>query len=140
MNVRLRGRIASGRGDLAQWMSRYAPAYERAAGVRLVPGSLNVVLDHPWVMREPESRLEPDEVGVGVGFVACRLDGVPCFVVRTDRNNAGQGDHPLDVVEVVAAVHLRTHLALVDGDEVVVELDAPAGIVGRSTGGPPGDR
>ena len=35
---------------------------------------------------------------------------------------SGQGDHGLGVVEVVAAVHLRTHLALADGDEVVLEL------------------
>lgn len=116
------GRVASGRGDLAQWMTRYAVAYERGTGVRLHPGSLNVVLEQPWVMGEPAVRLPASEVGVGIGLVPCRLGGLPCWVLRTDRNDAGQGHHPLTVVEVVAATHLRTELELADGDEVVLAL------------------
>ena len=103
-------------------MTHYSTAYERAAGVRLEPGSLNVVLDEPWVMTHPEVRLEAAEVGVGVGLVSCRLDDCHCWIIRTDRNNAGLGDHPLTVVEVVAQVHLRTELGLEDGDEVTLRL------------------
>ena len=103
-------------------MVRYADAYERAAGVRLEPGSLNVVLDEPWVMRDPEVRLEAVEVGVGMGLVSCRLDDYACWIVRTDKSNAGLGDHPLTVVEVVAPVHLRTELRLEEGDEVCLHL------------------
>jgi CTP-dependent riboflavin kinase len=114
----MRGRVTSGRGDLAQWMDRYSHAYERALGAPLEPGSLNVVLAEPWVMHEPQARLEASEVGVGVGFVPCRLNGEPAWVVRTDRNNAGTGHHPLTVVEVVSAAHLRTALGLQDGDDV----------------------
>ncbi len=99
-------------------MRRYSEAYERAVGARLEPGSLNVVLDGPWVMHEPQARLEASEVGVGIGFVSCRLNGEPCWVVRTDRNNAGTGHHPLTVVEVVSRAHLRTALGLEDGDDV----------------------
>jgi CTP-dependent riboflavin kinase len=118
----MRGRVAAGRGDLAQWMTRYSDAYERAAGVRLEPGSLNVVLEKPWVMRDPEVRLEAAEVGVGMGLVSCRLNDWPCWIIRTDGNNAGVGDHPLTVVEIVAQVHLRTELRLEDGDEVTLHL------------------
>lgn len=107
---------------MAQWMTRYSDAYERAAGVRLEPGSLNVVLDEPWVMQHPDVRLEPPEVGVGIGLVSCRLNDWSCWVIRTDKNNAGLGDHPLTVVESVAQVHLRTELHLRDGDEVTVHL------------------
>jgi len=91
-------------------------------GARLEPGSLNVVLDEPWVMHEPQARLEASEVGVGIAFVPCRLDSERCWVVRTDRNNAGTGNHPLTVVEVVSTVHLRTALNLQDGDEVTLNL------------------
>lgn len=103
-------------------MTRYTDAYERGAGVRLAPGSLNIVLDDAWVMRDPEVRLEAAEVGVGIGLVPCRLNGHACWIVRTDRNNAGHGDHPLTVVEIVAATHLRTQLSLEDGDEVVLDV------------------
>lgn len=118
----MRGRVASGQGDLAQWMRRYADAYEQAVGARLEPGSLNVVLDDPWVMQHPRVRLEAAEVGVGMGFVPCRLNEQPCWVARTDRNNAGTGHHPLNVLEVVSTVHLRTALGLRDDDEVWLEV------------------
>lgn len=118
----MRARVVAGRGDLARWMTRYADAYERIAGAALVPGSLNLVLDEPWVMGPVDVRLEAAEAGVGMGFVRCRVDGVDCLVVRTDRNDAGTGDHPRTVVEVVSTVHLRTALGLADGDEVVLEI------------------
>lgn len=107
-------------------MRRYADAYERGTGVRLEPGSLNVVLDEPWVMGHADVRLAAAEVGVGVGLVRCRLDGRACWILRTDRNDAGHGDHPLTVVEVVATTHLRTELSLADGDEVALHVDGPS--------------
>ncbi len=118
----MRGRVTSGRGDLAQWMDRYGDAYERIAGAALVPGSLNLLLDEPWVMDSPDVRLEAGEVGVGMGFVRCRVNEADCLIVRTDKNNSGTGDHPRTVVEVVSTVHLRTALGLADGDEVVLTL------------------
>ena len=103
-------------------MTRYADAYERVVGVRLQPGSLNVVLDEPWVMGTPDVRLDAVESGVGVGLVSCHLNGSPCWILRTDKNNTGMGDHPLTVVEIVATAHLRTLLSLADGDEVVLHV------------------
>ena len=43
-------------------------------------------------------------------------------MIRTDRNNAGTGHHPRNVVEVVSTVHLRSALGLHDGDEVRLEV------------------
>lgn len=71
----------------------------------------------------PDLRLEAEEVGVGMDFIGCRVADADCFLVRTDKNDSGEGDHPQTVVEVVSAVHLRTALGLQDGDEVVLELD-----------------
>ncbi len=118
----LTGRVASGLGDLSQWMVRYSLVYEQATGTRLYPGSLNVVLEAPWSMRRPDVRLEASEVGVGMGFVRCHVDRFGCWILRTDRNNSGRGSHGLDVLEVVAAVHLRTVLHVGDGDEVSLWL------------------
>lgn len=97
----MRGRVASGQGDLAQWMRRYADAYE----------CIN-----------PKLGWKPRRWAWGVGLVPCRLNDQPCWVVRTDRNNAGTGHHPLTVLEVVSTVHLRSTLGLHDGDEVHLEV------------------
>ncbi len=123
MGEQLPGRVVGGLGALSGYITQYADVYAEAVGVALVPGSLNVALDRPWSMRAPEIRLAADLVGVGVGLVAARVNGVDCWVFRTDKNNRGEGDHGIDVVELVAAVHLRTTLGLEDGDELVINLN-----------------
>ena len=74
-------------------------------------------------MTRPTMRLEVDEVGVGLGLQPCVVNGIACWVLRTDRNNQGLGDHDLDVLEFVSSMHLRSACGLEDGDEVSVEID-----------------
>ena len=116
----LRGRVASGVGDLSHWMIEYADLYERQTGVQLHPGSLNVVLPEPWVVENAPLRLEPPDIAVGMNIVPCEIAGIAGFILRTDKNNAGVGDHGLHVIEIAAPVHLRSALGVEDGDEVEV--------------------
>jgi len=116
--------VATGLGDLAQWMQQYSDVYERRVGVRLFPGSLNVVLDDDYRLPRSAIRIEPPELGgrVGMNIVPCTIQGVPAFILRTDQNEAGTGGHDRDVVEIGAAVHLRTALGLSDGDIVEIQV------------------
>jgi hypothetical protein len=120
----LRGRVTSGRGDLARWMIEYAELYARVAGVTLFPGSLNVVVDGEYRLPPDPLRLEPDEYGgrVGMNLVPCRIGDVPGFILRTDQNEQGTGHHGRDVVELAASVNLRETLGLVDGDAVDIVI------------------
>jgi CTP-dependent riboflavin kinase len=120
---RLRGKVASGRGDLARWMIRYAELYEGVTGLHLFPGSLNLILDREYRLPENRLRLEPADYGgrVGMNLVPCTIAGFRAFVVRTDQNEASTGDHGRGVLEV-AAVNLRETLGLVDGDEVEIVM------------------
>ena len=120
----LRGRVASGIGGHAHWMIVYADLYEAKTGVLLYPGSLNVVLDAPWYVPAERIRLEPPEYGIGMSIVACRIGGLDAFILRTDKNNAGDGDHPATVIEVAAPVRLRDVLGLEDGSEIEVAVPA----------------
>src|SRR5688500_18796779 len=103
-------------------MGRHRGAYERVTGVRVVPGSLSVVLEEPGVVEAPPMRLGPPEVGVGTNIVPGRPGGIPGFIRRKARTNPGSGDHPTTVIEIAAAVRLRDALGVVDGDVVIVEL------------------
>lgn len=116
----LRGRVASGSGDLAGWMTRYADLYARKTGARLYPGSLNVVLEESWTVGGAAIRLEPPEYGISMSIVPCEINGLAAFILRTDKNDAGEGDHASNVIEVAAPVHLRSALGLLDGDAVEV--------------------
>jgi riboflavin kinase, archaea type len=116
----LRGRVTVGIGAHARWMTVHADLYEAKTGVRLYPGSLNVVLDRPCHVGSQPVRLEPPEYGVGLSIVPCTIQGVDAFILRTDKNDRGDGDHPPNVLEVAAAVRLRDALDLRDGDEVEI--------------------
>jgi riboflavin kinase, archaea type len=118
----LRGRAASGIGGHAHWMMVHADLYETKTGVRLYPGSLNVVLDQPWHVGDQRIRLEPPEYEVGMSIVPCKINGLDAFILRTDKNDRGEGDHQPNVVEIAAPVRLRDALELTDGDEVEVEI------------------
>lgn len=132
--IELRGRVASGVGDLAGWMRRYAAEYAAAVGMPLEPGSLNVVLDGPWVMQRPDIRLKAAIVGVDVGLIRCRLNGLDCWLFRTDKNNRAEGDHALNVIEIISSAHLRNSLGLTDGDEVLVQVEPePTGPVAEGS-------
>src|ERR1700685_2027405 len=122
LGVRLRGRVTSGVGGQAKWMRVHADIYEAKTGVRLYPGSLNVVLDRPWHASDCQLRLEPPEYGVGLSIVPCRIEAVEGFILRTDKNDCGEGDHPPNVLELAAAVRLRDALGLRDGDEVEITV------------------
>lgn len=120
------GRVRSGQGDLAGRMREFAELYREKLGVDCVPGSLNVELGEPYDLPPGGARIEPGEHGcpVGVSFAPCRVEGKAAFVVRTDANAAGRGDHPRTIVELVGPLHFRTALGLEEGDEVRLELPA----------------
>jgi CTP-dependent riboflavin kinase len=106
-------------------MVEYADRYEECTGVRLYPGSLNVVLDEEYRLpAKPTMRLEPAVLGgrVGMNIVPCRIIGFPAFVLRTDHNEAGTGHHDRKIIEIGAVVRLRDELGLADGDLVTIEI------------------
>jgi CTP-dependent riboflavin kinase len=103
-------------------MTLHADLYEAKTGVRLYPGSLNVVLDDPWHVGSHRIRLDPPEYGVGLSMIPCTIEGLEAFILRTDKNDRGEGDHPPNILEVAATVRLRDALGVQDGDEVEIVL------------------
>lgn len=120
--VVLRGQVTGGKGEHAHWMTVHADLYEAKTGIALYPGTLNVQLDREWHVSGESIRLEPPEYGVPLSIVPCTIAGIPAFIVRTDKNDRGEGDHHPTVVELVSPVRLREALGLDDGDEVDIEV------------------
>lgn len=116
----LRGRVTSGVGDLAKRMTEYAELYAATTGAVLYPGSLNVQLDEPWHVGDGAARVEPPECPVAFSIVPCTIGGFDAFIIRTDRNDRGEGDHPPTIIEIAATLRLRDALNVEDGDEVEV--------------------
>jgi riboflavin kinase len=120
----LRGKICGGKGDFARWIALLHDHYRRKTGLDLFPGTLNVRLDQPYHVPNNVLRLEPHEYGgtVGVNLVPCRIFGRMAFILRTDPNERGDGDHPLNIIEIATDIKLRDVWSLTDGDTVEIEI------------------
>jgi riboflavin kinase, archaea type len=134
--IALEGLVTSGVGDGAyfmrlEWVRR---ALLQAVGFAPYPGTLNVRLRDAEILarwreiRKRDARLlpspSPDHCGGRLVPIVVAPD-VPAAVVIPDVTRYGD-----DVLEVVAAVHLRTRLGLQDGERVILGCPDAAG--GRS--------
>lgn len=115
----LTGIVRSGKGKHARWMTQYADIYRAETGVAPFPGTLNVELPEVWRMPKTVRRFD---AGVTILLVGCTIEGIAGFVIRTEKNEGGEGDHPLNVIEVISEIHLRDALGLKDGHKLVLAL------------------
>ena len=125
--MQLSGRVETGTGDFGQWIEELRDHYFEKTGMVLYPGTLNVRLDRPFQMPRGVTRLEAAEYGgtVSVSILPCRILDRKAFILRTDANDQGRGDHAPTVVEIATDVWLRDHFDLEDGDEVSIEIPEP---------------
>jgi len=122
-----KGIIKSGFGDFSYRMESVPgllDAYQRITGMRFFPGTLNVKLDQAFSFPKDCMRLEAHEYGgrVSANILPCTINGIKCFVIRTDKNEAGEGPHPKDLAEIACSIKLRDKLDLQDDDEVEIEI------------------
>jgi CTP-dependent riboflavin kinase len=123
--MKLVGKVCSGKGDFAQWISKLSEHYRQKTGLTFFPGTLNVRLDEPYHLPPNPLRLEAGEYSgtVSVNLVPCTVFGRHAFILRTDKEEAGQGTHPLEIVEIATDISLREAYGLTDGSTVEIELN-----------------
>lgn len=120
----LRGKVVSGVGSFAYWIDQLQVHYQRKTGVVLYPGTLNLQLESEYSLPRKVIRLEASEYGgrVSVSILPCSIQGRKAFLLRTDGNENGQGDHPKTIIEIAADVRLRDLFQLQDGDYLEVTI------------------
>ncbi|WP_348266952.1 DUF120 domain-containing protein [Edaphobacter paludis] len=120
----LRGRVVSGVGSFSFWIGQLQDHYERKTGMRLYPGTLNLQLESEYSLPAKVIRLEASEYGgrVSVSIVPCSIQGRKAFLLRTDANENGTGDHPKTIIEIATDVRLRDLFRLQDGDYLEVAI------------------
>jgi riboflavin kinase, archaea type len=102
-------------------MELYSDEYAAATGVRLYPGSLNILLEDPWALPDETLQVSEEHVGRLVHLVPCLFIGRGCFLFRTDNAERIGGDEHL-ILEVLSDVQLRSAHGLSDGDIVEVTV------------------
>jgi hypothetical protein len=110
-SVILSGLAVSGRGIAAGMIDVNKEAIGRILGSEPYPGTMNVVVNAPFILRHAQTM---DAKGKMFG-VRGIIDGTPCVVYRFH-------GAPLHVVEIISSVHLRTALGLKDGQTVRITI------------------
>jgi riboflavin kinase len=120
----LKGTVVSGIGNFSFWLQKLESHYAQKTGMHFFPGTLNLRLEQPYSLPTDVIRLEKEEYGgtVSVSMVRCTVFGRPAFLLRTDANEAGRGDHPKTIIEIATDIKLREAYGLQDGDEVEVSF------------------
>lgn len=120
----LTGKVVSGVGDFSYWIDKLKDHYQKKTGLALFPGTLNVELDEEYSIPPNAIRLEGEEYGgtVSINIVPCRIFEEDAVILRTDKNESGDGLHPKTIVEVACEVKLRDKYNLKDGHVVQIEV------------------
>jgi CTP-dependent riboflavin kinase len=119
--VVLAGRVVRGFGHASHNLEPVAGLLCRRTGLSVChPGTLNLRLSVPFFV-EPEVEITRDEYHgwERLLLLRCCVGGVRGVIVRPETHHAGNGHGPA-CIEIAAEVHLRTALALSDGDVVQV--------------------
>lgn len=123
----LKGVVSTGIGDFSKKMEDIPgllEAYQRKTGMSFYPGTLNVRLQEEYSIPKDALKLDKEEYGgrVSVFIVPCMFFDKEAFILRTEKNESGAGDHPKTIVEIASDVKLRDAYNLKDGDEIEITI------------------
>ncbi|MEH6633787.1 MAG: DUF120 domain-containing protein [Halopseudomonas aestusnigri] len=108
-DVTITGILVSGRGYGADMVMVNQRIIEDKLDATPYPGTLNIVLDVPLLLKRAD---QLDEKGKLFG-VRGIINDIPCLLYRFNYT-------PLHVLEVIAPVHLRKTFGLKDGQEIEI--------------------
>ena|ERR1700733_3138566 len=118
-----------GSGDFRFRMTKFADVFERAAGEKLYPGTLNVKVDRPvrWKVDFRVRGAEIDEPNQDLLFEHCRINGPKAYRIRPYDLNTGGGGWGDDTLEIACECCLKDRLSLDVGSIVEITLFRNAG-------------
>jgi DNA-binding CsgD family transcriptional regulator len=113
-----------GNGDFPRRMTQFAEVFERAAGEKLYPGTLNVKVDRPvrWKEDFRIKGVEIDEPGQDLIFEYCQINGLKAYRIRPYNLTTGGGGWGDDTLEIASECCLKDRLGLDAGCVVEITL------------------
>lgn len=118
-----KGKVKSGLGEGSVWMEKAKNIFKQKYNIDVFLGTLNIELDNKIIISEGEKILPSEYGGNLYVFVQkCKVNDSLGYIVRTEKNNRENGDHPLNILEIVSNVNFREKYNLKDNDEVKLEI------------------
>lgn len=119
----LKGQVTSGLGTAKMWVSKIEEIFEKKTGMKVFHGTLNIKLEEEYII-EPDWIIKPEKFGgtQNVLVKKCKILEQEAYIVRAEKNQTGQGDHNLKIIEIVSDIKFRETYALKDNDEIKIIL------------------
>ena len=111
-------------GNASYWMEKAEKAFEDKLGNKLYNGTLNLELEDNYILEGNVKVLNKNEYGgdQDVYIKECMLLGHKSYIVRTEKNSKENGDHPLNLLEIISDVCFREKYNLKDGEKVELTI------------------
>jgi len=121
--MKLRGEVISGIGTAKMWVSKIEEIFHRETKMKVFHGTLNIKLEKDYVI-QPDWIIKPEEFGgtENVLVKKCKILNNEAYIVRAEKNQKGQGDHNLKIIEIVSDINYREQYKLKDMDKVEIEI------------------
>jgi CTP-dependent riboflavin kinase len=121
----LEGKVKSGLGEASFWIRKAEEGLMKKTGMNLFYGTLNLELEEEYKLGENSDILHKEEYGgiFEVLIKKCKVKGNTAYILRTEKNETGEGDHPLNIIEIVSDINFRKKYELKDGDKILVEVE-----------------
>jgi len=118
------GQVTSGIGVAKMWVSKIQNVFEEKTNLQVYLGTLNIKLEKDYII-EPDFIIKPEEYGgtQNVLVKKCRIKENIAYIVRAEKNQIGQGDHDLKIVEIVSDINFREKYNLKDDEIISIEIN-----------------
>lgn len=118
-----KGKVKSGFGNASFWMKKISTVFEQKYKMKPFLGTLNIKLEEEYIL-DTQDRIEAKEYGgnFDVLIQKCEVLGNIAYIVRTEKNNTRNGDHPLHIIEIVSYINFRKTYNLKDEDIIEIVL------------------
>lgn len=119
----LNGQVTSGLGTAKMWVSRIDEIFEKKTGMKVFHGTLNIKLEGDYLI-EPDWIIKPEEFGgtQKVLVKKCKILEHEAYIVRAEKNQTGQGDHNLKIIEIVSDINFREEYNLKDNENIMISI------------------
>lgn len=119
--MKYKGKVKSGYGNASFWVGKINEVFEKKYGIKLFLGTLNVQLENEYILNNKEE-IKASEYGGNFNVLVkkCEIFGHKAYILRTEKNNTKNGDHPLNIIEIVSDIYIREANNLKDEDIVEV--------------------
>lgn len=121
--MELEGTVIDGLGKAKYWVGKIRIVFKQKTNYDLVLGTLNIKLNKPYTIN-PDFILEKEEFcGTENVFVKkCEILGRNAYIVRAEKNQKENGEHGLDIIEIVGDVNFREAYKLKNDQKVKILL------------------